>query len=181
MGSMNVFRVLGDISHTTSKCILIWAIHANKSAEGGQAWTIIHCWLWLILSATIGVSLITQALYAVVFCSRYVDLFWTMPTTNLWNFVLKNFYIFSSLYIIFVMMRLYARTREREKAWKLGSICFGGALVAAPLVTLIFRKWAGTTFLEVWLPDPAMISAKSISRFYGPSRLSLSRSAFYPS
>ena len=93
--------------------------------------------------------MITQALYAVVFCSRYLDLFWVKPTANLWNFVLKNFYIFSSLYIIFIMMRLYARTREREKAWKLGALCFGGALLAAPLVTLIFRKWADTTFLEV--------------------------------
>ena len=31
---MNVFRILGDLSHTASKCILIWAIHANQSAEG---------------------------------------------------------------------------------------------------------------------------------------------------
>lgn len=31
---MNVFRILGDVSHTLSKCILIWAIHMNKSAEG---------------------------------------------------------------------------------------------------------------------------------------------------
>lgn len=60
-----------------------------------------------------------------------------------------NFYILSSLYIIFIMMRVYARTREREKAWRLGAMCFGGSLVAAPIVTLIFRKWAGTTFLEV--------------------------------
>lgn len=30
----NVFRILGDVSHTLSKCILIWAIHSNKSAEG---------------------------------------------------------------------------------------------------------------------------------------------------
>ena len=34
MGSMNVFRILGDLSHTASKCILIWAIHSNQSAEG---------------------------------------------------------------------------------------------------------------------------------------------------
>lgn len=101
-----------------------------------------------------GVSLITQALYAVVFCTRYVDLLWVPPTYNLWNFVLKNFYILSSLYIIFVMMRLYARTREREKAWKFGAMCFGGALVAAPLVTLVFRKWVDTTFLEVGVKHP---------------------------
>jgi hypothetical protein len=31
---MNVFRILGDVSHTISKCILIWAIHWNRSAEG---------------------------------------------------------------------------------------------------------------------------------------------------
>lgn len=30
----NVFRILGDVSHALSKCILIWAIHRNKSAEG---------------------------------------------------------------------------------------------------------------------------------------------------
>lgn len=30
----NVFHILGDVSHTTSKLILIWAIHSNSSAEG---------------------------------------------------------------------------------------------------------------------------------------------------
>ena len=32
--NMNIFRILGDVSHTASKCILIWAIHSNKSSEG---------------------------------------------------------------------------------------------------------------------------------------------------
>lgn len=31
---LNLFRVIADLSHTASKCILIWAIHSNKSAEG---------------------------------------------------------------------------------------------------------------------------------------------------
>lgn len=30
----NVFRVMGDLSHTGSKLILMWAIHSNSSAEG---------------------------------------------------------------------------------------------------------------------------------------------------
>ena len=34
MVAMNIFRILGDVSHTVSKCILIWAIHSNRSAEG---------------------------------------------------------------------------------------------------------------------------------------------------
>ncbi|KAI9849397.1 MAG: hypothetical protein M1838_000170 [Thelocarpon superellum] len=120
MGVWNVFRLLGDISHTLSKCILIWAIHSNKSAEG--------------------VSLITQGLYVLVFVTRYLDLFWVPPSVAWWNFVLKIFYICSSIYVIVLMMRVYPRTREREKAWKLGGACLGGALVAAPLVTLIFER-----------------------------------------
>lgn len=127
---MNVFRILGDVSHTASKCILIWAIHSNKSAEG--------------------ISLITQALYAAVFCTRYLDLFYTVVAqTTLWNFVLKIFYILSSFYIIFLMMRVYARTREREKAWKLGAICLGGAVAAAPFVTFLAHRWEGTTINEI--------------------------------
>jgi ER lumen protein retaining receptor len=31
---LNIFRVIADLSHTASKCVLIWAIHSNKSAEG---------------------------------------------------------------------------------------------------------------------------------------------------
>jgi ER lumen protein retaining receptor len=31
---MNLFRIIADLSHTSSKCILVWAIHSNKSAEG---------------------------------------------------------------------------------------------------------------------------------------------------
>lgn len=54
------------------------------------------------------------------------------PEGTLWNFILKNFYIISSLYIIFVMLRVFARTREREKAWKLGAYCLGIAILLAP-------------------------------------------------
>ncbi|KAL8680531.1 MAG: hypothetical protein Q9186_003282 [Xanthomendoza sp. 1 TL-2023] len=66
-----------------------------------------------------------------------------------WNFVLKLFYLGSSFYIILLMMRIYARTREREKAWKLGGICLGGSLVAAPLVLLIFKRWHDYEFHRV--------------------------------
>lgn len=30
----NIFRYLADLSHLASICILVWAIHKNKSAEG---------------------------------------------------------------------------------------------------------------------------------------------------
>jgi hypothetical protein len=49
------------------------------------------------------------------------------------------------------MTRIYARTREREKAWKLGGYATGGSLILAPIVTLIFRGWSGSKPVEVRL------------------------------
>ncbi|EUC41028.1 hypothetical protein COCMIDRAFT_107253 [Bipolaris oryzae ATCC 44560] len=119
----NLFHILGDVSHTSSKLILIWAIHANSSAEG--------------------VSLITQVLYALVFSTRYLDIFTSSATKDVWhtwNFSLKIFYTLSSLYIIFLMTSVYARTREREKAWKFGMYCLLGSIIITPLWYLIFKK-----------------------------------------
>lgn len=126
---LNIFRLLGDLSHTASKIILITAIHRNASAEG--------------------VSLLTQMLYFLVFITRYLDLFWVAPWFSWWNFVLKLFYIASSVYVVWIMMRLFPRTREKEKAWKITTGSLGGSLVGAPLVTLIFRGWHGATLSEV--------------------------------
>lgn len=118
-----VFRILADVSHTTSKLILIYAIHSNKSAEG--------------------VSLLTQLLYILVFLTRYLDIFTTPPYLSYWNFVLKIFYTVSSAYIVYLMMRVYARTREKERAWKLALWCLGGSLGTAVVVFLV----------EVWVGD----------------------------
>ena len=88
-------------------------------------------------------------LYVAVFVSRYLDLFWVPPSRSFYLFIMKNIYIWTSIYIIILMTRIFARTREREKAWKLGSIAALGSLLAAPLVCLIFRGSRGTTFSEV--------------------------------
>jgi hypothetical protein len=126
---MNVFRILGDVSHTASKCILIWSIHSNKSAEG--------------------VSLLTQLLYMLVFCSRYMDLFWVPPAFSIWNFVLKILYIASSIYIVFLMMRVHARTREKEYGWKLAIWSLLGSVVSAPVICVLFNKWVDVSLWEV--------------------------------
>ncbi len=38
------------------------------------------------------------------------------------------------------MMKIYARTREREKAWRLGAYCLGGSLLLAPIATAIAQR-----------------------------------------
>ena len=103
----------------------------------------------MITDLNAGVSLLTQILYVAVFVTRYLDLFWVPPTYSIWNFFLKNFYIWSSIYIIIIMTRVFARTREREKAWRLGGYSFGASLVAAPLVTITFRGWDASHLTEI--------------------------------
>ena len=125
---MNVFRILADCSHTASKIILISAIHLNRSAEG--------------------VSLLTQWLYMLVFCTRYLDLLWVPPQWSWWNTFLKLFYISSSAWIIWVMMRVFARTREKEYAWKLATWSLGGSVVLAPVVVMVF-EWNVFGIVEV--------------------------------
>ncbi|KAK5108144.1 hypothetical protein LTR62_008740 [Meristemomyces frigidus] len=116
--NLSIFRILGDLSHTASKLILITSIHTNRSAEG--------------------VSLLTQLLYIAVFSTRYLDLLWVPPWWSWWNFVLKLFYISSSGYIVFVMMRVFARTREKEYGWKLASWSVAFSAVGAPVVLWTF-------------------------------------------
>ena len=88
-------------------------------------------------------SLITQALYIFVFVTRYLDIFSISPFQDQISFYLffaKLFYIGTSLYIVFLMMFAYARTREREKAWKFGMYCLILAAVLAMPVTKIFER-----------------------------------------
>ncbi|KAG6038300.1 hypothetical protein E4U41_004376 [Claviceps citrina] len=128
MVSFNIFRILGDLSHLASKGILISSIHRNRSAEG--------------------VSLITQGLYALVFCTRYLDIF---REKILWNLIFKIVYIVSSFYIIAVMQWVFPRSRERELSWKMGAGVLTSAAVMSPFVMMIFEaKWRFRTWMWVF-------------------------------
>ncbi len=92
-----------------------------------------------------GVSLITQILYAVVFCTRYLDIF---HENSQWNFFFKIIYIASSLYIIGIMQWIYPRTREREISWKIGAGCLAvSAVLAPPAMLLLESRWGFLTLL----------------------------------
>lgn len=87
-----------------------------------------------------GVSLLTQILYAFVFVTRYLDLFRASAWATVYNPFFKLFYILSSFYIILLMMKMYPRTRETERAWKLALVAVGGSLVLSPILIPIFYK-----------------------------------------
>ncbi|KAK1754926.1 ER lumen protein-retaining receptor [Echria macrotheca] len=128
MVAWNLFRIAADLCHITAKCILIFSIHRNRSAEG--------------------VSLITQAFYALVFITRYTDLF---SETWAWNYFFKVFYLLSSFYTIGIMRFVYPRTREKEIAWKMSAVILAGTLLLSPFVMMIFEdRWWFVDWLWVF-------------------------------
>ena len=80
-----------------------------------------------------------------------MDIFWTPVFVGshsmladqrvllVYNFFAKLFYIITSIYVVAIMMWKFPRTREREKAWKLGSYCAAASAILSPLVALMFK------------------------------------------
>lgn len=81
---MNIFRVLGDLSHLASILVLIYTIRSTRVIDG--------------------ISFKTQVLYALVFITRYLDLF-TFNYVSFYNTMMKLFFIVSSGYIVVLLQR----------------------------------------------------------------------------
>ncbi|KAJ3820281.1 ER lumen protein retaining receptor-domain-containing protein [Lentinula raphanica] len=87
---MIFFRLLGDLSHLASILILLHKIQTSRSCRG--------------------ISFKTQALYVVVFVSRYLDLFFRF--ISVYNTAMKIFFIGSSCYILYLMKYRYRPTND---------------------------------------------------------------------
>ncbi|EOD08041.1 hypothetical protein EMIHUDRAFT_425400 [Emiliania huxleyi CCMP1516] len=81
MVAMNVFRLLGDTSHLLSFIVMFWKLFTSKSVAG--------------------ISLKTQLLYVIVFCFRYLDIFWNF--LSIYNTIMKVIFISSSVAVVYVM------------------------------------------------------------------------------
>ncbi|KAH9963020.1 ER lumen protein retaining receptor-domain-containing protein [Russula compacta] len=87
---MNIFRLFGDLSHLASIFILLHKIQVSRSCRG--------------------ISFKTQALYVTVFVSRYLDLIYKW--VSFYNFVMKIFFISSSIYILYLMKVRFRPTND---------------------------------------------------------------------
>ncbi|KII95569.1 hypothetical protein PLICRDRAFT_170204 [Plicaturopsis crispa FD-325 SS-3] len=87
---MNLFRFFGDLSHLASICILVHKIHTTRSCRG--------------------ISFKTQALYLLVFITRYLDLFFRW--VSLYNTVMKIFFITSAAYVLYLMKVVFRPTHD---------------------------------------------------------------------
>jgi ER lumen protein retaining receptor len=82
--------------------------------------------------------MITQSLYCLVFLTRYLDLLWRPPSESYYLFLWKVFYIATSIYILALMQWVFPRSREREKAYRLGFLCLVACFVGAPFVNYMW-------------------------------------------
>jgi hypothetical protein len=94
-----------------------------------------------------------------VFVTRYLDLFhknqWTADKVYLIFF--KLFYIFSSFYIVFLMVKVFARTREREKSWKLASWSVLCSAIGAPIAIAIWSAIEKEEYPQRWFTEVRVV------------------------
>ncbi|WVQ79931.1 hypothetical protein IAT38_002032 [Cryptococcus sp. DSM 104549] len=132
---MNIFRALGDLSHLASIVILLHKIITSRSCRG--------------------ISFKTQALYLVVFLTRYVDLF--TEYVSLYNTLMKLFFIGSSAYILYLMKVRFRPTHDAS----LDTFKLTYLLPPVVLMSLIFTyKYTAlevTWAFSIWLESVAIL------------------------
>ncbi|TDL23097.1 ER lumen protein retaining receptor [Rickenella mellea] len=128
---MNVFRLLGDLSHLASILILLHKIQTTRSCRG--------------------ISFKTQALYVVVFLTRYLDLF-LGDWVSLYNTAMKLFFIGSSCYILYLMKLRFRPTHDPAIDTFRVEYLVGPSLILALIFnykyTLVEILWAFSIYLE---------------------------------
>ncbi|KAI8143473.1 ER lumen protein retaining receptor [Fennellomyces sp. T-0311] len=87
---MNIFRLVADMMHLASIFILLIKIQSTQSC--------------------VGISFKSQLLYAAVFSTRYLDLFFKFY--SIYNTAMKVFFIVSSVYILYLMRVKYKATYD---------------------------------------------------------------------
>ncbi|CCD26953.1 Erd2p NDAI_0J00610 [Naumovozyma dairenensis CBS 421] len=138
---MNLFRILGDLSHLASILILIRTIKATDSIDG--------------------ISFKTQALYVIIFFTRYLDLL-TFQHISIYNSLMKLFFIGSSLYIVILLQRSKAiqpiayREMIMADTFKVQYL-LGGSLIMALLFNYKFSFFEILWSFSIWLESVAIL------------------------
>lgn len=106
---MNIFRFLGDLSHLASILLLIYQMRQSRSCAG--------------------ISFKSQLLYAIVYCTRYLDLFFSF--VSLYNTAMKIIFIGAQLYILYLMRVQFRPTNDMQiDTFRLEYILGGAALLS---------------------------------------------------
>lgn len=132
---MNLFRLLGDLSHLASIFILLYSIEQNRSING--------------------LSLKTQVLYVLVYLTRYSNLFFKFY--SVYNTVLKIFFIGSSIYTVYLMTNKYQKTiKEHVDTFPIKYL-LGGSLVLGVLFAQKYTPFEVLWSFSLWLEAVAIL------------------------
>ncbi|XP_022142339.1 ER lumen protein-retaining receptor A [Momordica charantia] len=138
---MNIFRFAGDMTHLISILVLLLKIYATKSCSG--------------------ISLKTQELYALVFLTRYLDLF--TGFISIYNTVMKLIFIASSLAIVWCMRvhpivrRSYDKDLDTFRHYFLVAASFILALLLYEKFAFKEIFWAFSIYLEAIAILPQLV------------------------
>lgn len=128
---MNLFRLVGDLSHLASILILLHKIQTTRSCRG--------------------ISFKTQAIYVAVFITRYLGLLFG-DWVSLYNFLMKIFFIGSSCYILYLMKFKHRPTNDPSIDTFKVEYLVGPAFLLSLIFNYGFKftevSWAFSIFLE---------------------------------
>ncbi|KAG6546827.1 hypothetical protein Mapa_011680 [Marchantia paleacea] len=138
---MNIFRLAGDMTHLMSIVVLLLKMHTIKSCAG--------------------ISLKTQELYALVFITRYLDIF--TDFVSLYNTVMKIFFLGTSISIVWymryhkVVKQSYDKDHDTFRHYFLILPCFLLALVINDEFTFREVLWTFSLYLEAVAIIPQLV------------------------
>eukprot|EP00245_Coleochaete_scutata_P007939 TRINITY_DN23769_c0_g1_i1.p1 TRINITY_DN23769_c0_g1~~TRINITY_DN23769_c0_g1_i1.p1 ORF type:complete len:216 (-),score=8.56 TRINITY_DN23769_c0_g1_i1:524-1171(-) len=138
---MNIFRLSGDMTHLMSICLLLLKIHTIKSCAG--------------------LSLKTQELYAIVFVTRYLDLFTNF--VSLYNTIMKIIFLATSFTIIWymryhkVVRHSYDKEQDTFRHFILIIPCAVLALLIHHDFSIVEVLWTFSIYLEAVAILPQLV------------------------
>lgn len=151
---MNIFRLIGDLSHLAAILVLLSKIWKTRSCSG--------------------ISGKSQLLFALVFMTRYLDLF--THFVSLYNSTMKIFYLISSIGTCYLIFKKFKATYDRTH----DTFRIEFLLIPAAILSLVLNHefevleilWTFSIYLEsvAILPQLFMVSktgeAESITSHY---------------
>jgi len=151
---MNIFRLIGDLSHLAAILILLLKIWKTRSCAG--------------------ISGRAQILFALVFLTRYLDLFTSF--ISVYNTVMKIFFLASSIGTVYLMFFKFKATYDHNHDTFRIEFLLGPCVLLALLLnhefTVMEVLWTLSIYLEsvAILPQLFMVSktgeAESITSHY---------------
>jgi len=133
MAVFNFFRITADFLHLLSHGVLLWRMYDKKNVAG--------------------ISLKTWEIYAIVFCSRYLDIF--TNTFSMYNTIMKLVFLATTAGVIYMILKMYRQTYDAERdnfiIWYLVGPAFGIGLICtffADSFSIMELLWRFSIVLE---------------------------------